>query len=136
MNTRLARLLLDEMFSPTVAAALRERKHDVIAIAERIDLRAMTDDEVFAWAAADGRWILTENVKDYRPILLRAMQAGVVGTGVLFTSSRTFPRSRRNPGPLIDALFAWLSAGPPPAPISEHWLLDRAPNEEAPEESS
>jgi len=120
-----ARLVLDEMFSPTIAAALRERKHDVIAVAERVDLRSMTDDEVFAWAVADNRWLLAENMKDFRPILLRAMQAGGVITGLLFTSSRTFPRSRQNPGPLIDALHAWLSTGPPPAPLAEDWLLSR-----------
>jgi predicted nuclease of predicted toxin-antitoxin system len=45
-----ARLLLDEMFSPTLAAALRDLGHDVIAVAERSDLRSMTDSEILAWA--------------------------------------------------------------------------------------
>lgn len=39
---------------------------------------------------------------------------------VLFTSSRRFPRSRRNPGPLLNALHGWLEE-----PISrplEAWL--------------
>jgi hypothetical protein len=121
------RLVLDEMFSPTIGVTLRERKHDVIAVAERVELRSMTDDGVFAWAVADGRWLLTENVRDFRPILLRAMQAGGIITGVLFTNSRTFPRSRQNLGPLIEALNAWLSTGPPPAPLSEDWLLDPGP---------
>jgi hypothetical protein len=118
------RLLLDEMFSPKIAATLREREHDVIAVAERIDLRSMTDDELFAWTVADSRWLLTENVKDFRPILLRAMQGGAVTTGLLYTSSRTFIRSRQNPGPLINALDTWLSTGPPPAPLTEDWLQD------------
>ena len=122
-----ARLVLDEMFSPKIAAALRERKHDVVAVAERVDLRSMTDDELFAWTIADNRWLLTENVKDFRPILLRAIQAGGVITGLLFTSSRTFPRSRQNPGPIIDALDRWLTAGLPAAPLTEDWLLDPDP---------
>jgi len=125
-----ARLALDEMFSPTIAEALRELKHDVVAVAERVDLRSMTDDEIFVWATADNRWLLTENLKDFRPILLRAMQAGTVVTGVLFTSSRAFPRSRQNPGPLIDALNAWLLAGPPSPPLTEDWLLNPAPAED------
>lgn len=112
------------MFSPTIAAALRDLKHDVVAVAERVDLRSLTDDEVFVWAVADDRWLLTENVKDFRPILLRAMPSGGVITGLLFTSSRTFPRSRQNPGPLIDALHAWLSVGAPTPPLTEDWLLD------------
>src|SRR5574342_7367 len=113
-----ARLLLDEMFSPAIADALRRREHDVIAIAERLDLRTMTDDGVFAWATTDNRWILTENVKDFRPILLRAMQTEGTITGLLFTSNRSFPRSRQNPGPLIEALDQWLATGPPAAPLT------------------
>jgi hypothetical protein len=117
------------MFSPKIADALRGRQHDVVAVAERIDLRSMTDEELFAWAAADNRWLLTENVKDFRPLLLRAMQAGGVPSGVLFTSSRTFPRSRQNPGPLIDALHRWLVDGPPTAPLTEDWLIDQDPDQ-------
>jgi hypothetical protein len=117
------RLLLDEMFSPAIALALRDMGHDVLAVAERGELRAMTDEEVFAWATAQGRWLLTENVKDFRPILLRALQADTVATGVVFTSSRTLPRSRKNPGPLIQALDAWLRDGSPAAPLTEDWLL-------------
>ena len=116
------RLALDEMFSPAIAAALRELRHDVVAVAERVDLRSMTDDDLFAWSVVEQRWLLTENVKDFRPIMLRALQAGGAITGLLFTSSRAFPRSRRNPGPLIQALHAWLSGGLPASPLNEDWL--------------
>lgn len=118
------RLVLDEMFSPTIVATLRDRGHVVISIAEGVDLRAMTDPEVFAWAATEKTWLLTENVKDFRPIALRTMQAGGAAPGLLFTSSRTFPRSRKNLGSLIDALHAWLLAGPPAPPIIEDWLIN------------
>ena len=117
------RLLLDEMFSPAIAAELREIGYDVIAIADRPDLRSKSDEEVFAWASAERRWLLTENVKDFRPIMLRALQAGPPGCGLLFTSARAFPRSRKNPGPLMRALDAWLNAGPPAPPVTESWLL-------------
>lgn len=119
-----ARLLLDEMFSPTVAAALRDMGHEVIAIAEHGEMRAMTDEEVFAWAASQGRWLLTENVKDFRPLMLRALQAGSTVAGILYATSRAFPRSRKNPRPLIQAIHAWLLSGPPEAPLSEDWLLN------------
>lgn len=117
-----ARLALDEMSSPAIAQALRDLGYDVVAVAERADLRAMTDAEIFAWAAAQGRWLLTENVKDFRPLLLQAVQADTPTAGILFTSGRSFPRSRKNPGPVISALHAWLSTGPPEAPITEDWL--------------
>ncbi len=110
------------MFSPVIARALHESGYDVVAVSERADLRAMTDAEIFAWAAAQGRWLLTENVKDFRPLLLRAVQADTPAIGILFTSSRSFPRSRKNPGPLISALRAWLNTGPPESPITEDWL--------------
>jgi hypothetical protein len=48
------------------------------------------------------------------------------GCGLLFTSVRAFPRSRKNPGPLIMALRAWLTAGPPAPPVTESWLLGAA----------
>ena len=117
------RLLLDEMFSPTIASELRALGHDVIAITDRPDLRSKSDEEIFAWASAEKRWLLTENVKDFRPIMLRALSAAPVGCGLLFTSSRAFPRSRKNPGALIRALHAWLTAGPPAPPVTESWLL-------------
>jgi hypothetical protein len=119
-------LLLDEMFAPGLAAALRDRGHNVLAIAERVDMRSMTDADVFSWVLAAPCWLLTENVKDFRPMLLLALQAGTTATsqgfGLLLTSSRTFPRSRANPAPLTDAVHRWLSAGPPTAPIVEDWL--------------
>jgi hypothetical protein len=110
------------MFSPAVAAELRALGHDVIAVADRPDLRSKSDEEVFAWANGEKRWLLTENVKDFRPIMLRALQAGSPDCGLLFTSSRVFPRSRKNPGPLIGALHAWLTAEPPAPPVTESWL--------------
>lgn len=119
-------LLLDEMFPPGLAAALRDRDHNVLAIAERVDVRSMSDADVFAWVLAAPCWLLTENVKDFRPLLLAALQAAAAATpegfGLLFTSSRTFPRSRVNPKPLIDAVHQWLTAGPPPPPTVEDWL--------------
>ncbi len=117
------RLLLDEMFSPAITAELRELGHDVIAIADRPDLCSKSDEEVFAWASAERRWLLTENVKDFRPIMLRSLLTGPPGCGLLFTSSRAFPRSRKNPGSLIRALHAWLTAGAPAPPVTESWLL-------------
>jgi hypothetical protein len=111
------------MHAPAVAAALQNRGHEVIAVAENPELRALTDEDLLLCAAGESRRIVTENVKDFRRVLLRAEEAGQPTAGVLFTSSRTFPRSRRNPGPLIDALHAWL-IGPDVAerPV-EDWLL-------------
>jgi hypothetical protein len=61
-------------------------------------------------------------VKDFQPITLRALQANADTAGLLFTSSRTFPRSRLHIGSLVKALDAWLAQGPPDPPIIEDWL--------------
>lgn len=116
-------LVLDEMHAPLVAATLRVRGHDVIAVADQRDLRAMSDEELFTWAGQVGRRIVTENVKDFAPLLRRAEESGQPGTTLLFTSSRTFPRSRRNPGPIIDALAAWLKDATTHDRPIEDWLV-------------
>lgn len=115
-------LLLDEMHAPVVAAALRDRGHDVLAVADQDDLRALTDEELFQWAAEHDRRIVTENVKDFAPLLRRADELGQRAARLLFTSSRAFPRTRRNPGPLIEALDAWLRAALASEPPVEDWL--------------
>jgi Domain of unknown function (DUF5615) len=97
-----------------------------MAVADRPDLRSKLDEEIFAWASAEKRWLLTENVKDFRPIMLRALSAGAPGSGLLFTSSRAFPRSRKNPGSLIRALDAWLTTGPLAPPVTESWLIGQS----------
>jgi len=115
-------LLLDEMHAPVVASALRERGRDVLAVVDQDELRALTDEELFRWATEHGRRIVTENVKDFAPLLRRAEESGQAAAPLLFTSSRTFPRSRRNPGLLIDALDTWLRAAASSPPPLEDWL--------------
>ena len=117
------RLLLDEMFSPRIAQVLRARGFDVLAVAADPELRTLSDAEVYAWAGEGGRWVVTENAKDFR----RLVNTGS-GVGVLYTSSRRFPRSRRNLGPLIDALDHWLVATPAAPPFAEDWLMPVAPH--------
>lgn len=126
-----AKLLLDEMHAPVVAQRLRDSGHDVASAAEEPSLRAMNDDELFRWAAGEGRRIVTENVKDFRPILVAAEQASQPTAGLLLTSSRLFPRSRRNPGPLIAALEHWLTAKDVGDRPVEDWLRP-APQDGAP----
>ncbi len=87
-----------------VAQRLRELGHDVVSVAEESTLRAMTDEDVYAWAAEERRRIVTDNVRDFRRLLVHAQQSGGPQVALLLTSSRVFPRVRRNPGPLEDWL--------------------------------
>jgi hypothetical protein len=109
------------MFSPSIAAELRRRGHDVIAVAADPQLRSMTDPELYTWATGERRRIVTENVKDFRRLL--AQDSELTGPGLLFTSVRTFPRSRRAPGSLIAALGSWLTQPGVHDRPPEDWLL-------------
>lgn len=100
------RLLLDEMLAPALAESLREAGFDVVAVAGYPILAATSDEQVAASAGEQGRRMVTENVRDFAALAGR----GEPPLRVLFTSSRRFPRSRRNPGPLLKALTDWLSA--------------------------
>ena len=116
------KLLLDEMWAPAIAQALRDRGHQVVAVAERRpDLRGMPDAEIFDEAQA-GCWVIvTENVVDYRPLAAAAMRAGRTYPAIIYTSNRAYPRAnRRTAGRLVVALDALLTTRD--AIQSEHWL--------------
>ena len=115
------KLLLDEMWPPAIAVALRERGHDVVAVAERGELRGMADEAIFAEAQAQGRVIVTENVMDYRPLAAAATRAGRIYQGLIFTSNRAYPRvNGRTAGRLVVALDTLLTTRD--AIEGEHWL--------------
>jgi predicted nuclease of predicted toxin-antitoxin system len=118
------RLLLDEMFVPAIAEALRARGHDVVAVLERADLRGQDDDVVFEAAQHLGRALVTENVRDLRPIAARLASAGSVHHGLILTTNRRFPRAHpRTTGRLVVALGALLESEGAREPSSrEIWL--------------
>jgi hypothetical protein len=99
-------LLLDEMFSPRLAESLQESGFDVVAVAGHPVLAAASDAHVAAWAAGADRRVVTENVGDFVPLLATTEPP----LRLLLTSSRRYPRSRRNPGPLLEAVRVWLAS--------------------------
>jgi hypothetical protein len=109
------------MHTPVVARTLRERGHDVIAVAEKPEMYSVSDPDLYRWAAEHGRCVVTENIKDFCRIHAAARGTGAECGGLLYTSSKTFPRSRRNPGSLIEALDAWLAQAGERSP-DEDWL--------------
>ncbi|MGH9107260.1 MAG: DUF5615 family PIN-like protein [Acidimicrobiales bacterium] len=117
-------LLLDEMFSPAVAQPLRDKGHDVLAVATEPALRALDDAELYEWARSNRRRVVTENAKDFRPLLWR--EEGEAGPGILLTSSRTFPRSRQSVGLLVVALENWLCQPDSLSRPPEDWLAKPA----------
>jgi len=88
----------------------------VLAVAGHPVLGSAADLQVAAWATREGRRVVTENVRDLAPLAGH----GDSPLRVLFTSPLRFPRSRRNPGPLLKALRAWLDEPLSHPPVS--WL--------------
>ncbi len=100
--------MLDEMFAPMLAEQLRTEGFDVVAVAGHTVLAAASDEDVMRWAALESRRLVTENIKDFQPLVPRAIERGDAAARMLHTSSRRFPRTRRNPSPLLEALRRWL----------------------------
>ena len=105
------RLLLDEMYPPTLADALHDKGHDVLAVAASAELVGSDDATVLDVATADGRCLVTENVRDVAMLVRHTSHAGV-----LFVYARRWPRTRAGLHTLADALHDAVSAGRLPGP--------------------
>lgn len=106
------RLLLDEMLTPVIARELRARGHDVEAIAGNPDHETLSDTEVVALARAQRRAIVTNNIRDYRPLLIEAVVSGDPGhCGMIFMPGN-YRRTKADVGRIVKALEAKLAECP------------------------
>ena len=97
------KLLLDEMISWRIAAQLRSRGHDVVAVKrDRPQLESRVDPIVLTAAAAEQRAVVTNNVRDYRVAHERMRLRGEDHYGVIYTYDDTLPRNKA-------ALALWVS---------------------------
>ncbi len=113
------KLLLDEMYPALIAEELRRRGHDVISV-HAAPGRGTPDEEVFEFARAEDRAIVSENVSDFRPLAEAVLAAGGSHAGVVFTTDKRWPRT--DPGALITALDALLVSASEQPRDSELWL--------------
>jgi hypothetical protein len=97
------KLLLDEMYSPSLAEALRVGDVDARTVIE-LGLAGSSDPEVFAAAIADGRTLLTENVADFTRIAADHLGAGLHHPGVLIALSSRFSRRATDIDPPVVAI--------------------------------
>ncbi len=120
------KLLLDEMYTAAVAEQLRQRDHDVIAVAERADLRGTPDEDLLTWARTEDRALVTDNQRDFIPIHHRAIADGQDHKGLILTTNRRFPRGQpATTGKLVVALDTFLRDIAPSIsrnPSFIHWL--------------
>lgn len=86
--------LLDEQLSPRIAELLRSRGHDVQAVGERTDLAGRSDRVILETAAGEDRIVVTNNVKDFRPLAAERLVRGESHAGlILLASNRTRTRA-------------------------------------------
>lgn len=117
------RLLLDEHYSEEIAVALRGMGHDVVAAVSNPDLRGASDPAVFRWAAEAERRVVTENIKDFRPLLLQGATLGTPLAPLLLVPPRRFPRGRGDrAAAIVSALDAWLTRPDVAGRTVEDWL--------------
>ena len=113
--------LLDEQLSPQIAARLRDKGYDVEAVAERGDLVGSTDREIFELAAREGRAVITNNVRDFRPLAAQWLGQGRLHAGVILVPP-TRTRTRAAVPALADAIEQVLRDHPEGLAGSERWL--------------
>jgi predicted nuclease of predicted toxin-antitoxin system len=106
------KLLLDEHFSPEIARQLRTRGREVVAARGRTELHGLSDRELLIRAASEGRALVTENVAGFVALHREFIVSGDRHLGLVLTSSKQFPRSRRTIGRLVRALDALLVEHP------------------------
>ena len=81
-----------KMLAPTLAEALRQRGHDVVAAGER-DALGASDAAQLARAIDEERAIVTYNIAEFVALARAAASAGRDHWGIILISSRTFPSS-------------------------------------------
>lgn len=115
------RLLLDEMYPPSLAKALRDNGHDVVALKERQDLIGSLDEELLVAASAMRRTLLTENADDLMRLVHQFAAEGRSHHGVLFVASRSLSRADRARGELIRAIERYLAVHPGEDALIDAW---------------
>ena len=102
-------LLLDEMFSDAIAQQLRAKGYDVVSVVAHPALVGLPDDQILAYAASEGRALVTANIKDFMPLDSRYRAAGQAHPGLILVSTKTFPQNRSFTTAITAALESLLS---------------------------
>ena len=105
------KLLLDEMLSREITVQLRSLGHDVTAVVEDATLVGTPDEELLAYAATEGRPLVTANVRDFAAIHASWSSRGRSHAGLIYLVNQAFPGDRSFIGAVVTALDDMISAG-------------------------
>jgi len=112
------------MLSPAIARELRSRGHDVAPVAGDSHREALSDPEVLAQARAERRAVITNNLRDFRPLHYEAVTPGGAGHFGMIFMPGGYRRTGADTGRIIAALEAILTACPGEDDLAngEAWL--------------
>jgi hypothetical protein len=113
--------LVDEQLSPQTAVLLREAGYDVVAVADRDDLVGRSDRVVLEVAATEERAVITNNIKDFRPLSGERLAQGRRHTGLILLPSRR-TRTRAAVTTLAGAIEKVLYDHPDGLAGGERWI--------------
>ncbi|MBA3421463.1 MAG: DUF5615 family PIN-like protein [Thermoleophilaceae bacterium] len=118
------KLLLDEQYSPDIAAHLRAEGYDVTSVHD-LGLVGIADRPLLEAAAGAQRALVTNNVRDFAPLAGAWAAEGRDHNGLIFTSDRRLPRARNTIGLFVDALKVLLDAEPSAGGLKNQvrWLV-------------
>lgn len=103
------RLMLDANMSPRrIGDPLRDRGHDVRALAAEPDLEGLPDEQVLELATQDDRILITRNSRDFAPIVRRWAEAGRDHAGLILIWSFT----HRQFGEIVAGAQQWIEEHP------------------------
>lgn len=118
------KLLLDEMLTPDIGRELRARGHDAEAVAGNPDWEGLSDSQIMVVARTERRAVVTNNLRDYRPLHSEAITPGGHGHfGMIFVPG-SYRRTRADTGRIIASLEAKLVQYPGETDLAngEAWL--------------
>ena len=119
------KLLLDAQLSYLIADELTRRGHDVDALTRRSDIpNNLSDDQVLELAQAEGRVVVTNNVRDFRNLAAERTAAGSSHAGLILVPA-SVPRTRASVASLADALEEKIREFPDGLAGSETWVARR-----------
>lgn len=98
-------LLLDEMYPPALAEALRAGGIEARTVIE-LGLAGRSDPDLLTAAAVDGCVLVTENVADFARLAGEHLTAGGHHSGVLIALSSRFTRRRGGVASIVAAIGA------------------------------
>lgn len=105
------KLLLDEHYANEIAVQLRASGYEAFTVSER-RLNGTDDETLLALASSENSALLTNNARDFLPMVARWATSGQDHCGLLLTSDISMPRSKDNIGIYVRTLSELMQVNP------------------------